>query len=236
MPRLELAFLPPIDTPDVAVVVDVLRMTTTAAALFDLGLSELIIVADDVAAREAAQAAGALLIGERQGVPLPGFDHGNSPLEFSATAVSGRSAVLCTTNGSKAVEAAAAARHLLLGAIVNDRAVAERALELAQTSVTIVCSGTNGLVSLEDVLGAGCIIQRMLDVRSDLDLSDSARIALQLVAADGDLEAAMRTASHADTLAALGFGADISFAARRGSLPLVVQRSARRPARFAVSY
>lgn len=232
MLRVNVAFLPGAPVPDTAVVIDVLRMTTTATVLFARGLADLRIVAGEDEAREEARAAGALLLGERHGVKLPGFDHGNSPLEYAAMDLSGRRAVLCTTNGSKAVEASSGARHLLLGAIVNDAAVARRALELAETEVTLVCSGTEGRLSLEDVLGAACIIERIMDLREDVELTDAARVALLTKAGAGPLEAAVRQARHAATLEGLGFGADIGFAAGRGALDQVAERTGVSPARF----
>lgn len=239
MLRLDLAFLPPTPTPDVAVVIDVLRMTSTAAVLLSRGVSELAVVAGADAARELAAASGALLLGERGGVPLPGFDFGNSPVELERAELSSSRAVLCTTNGSKAVEAAAAAGHLLLGAVVNDRAVARRALELATTDITFVCSGTDGRVSLEDVVGAGCIIEELLSLAEEanrgVELSDACRMALLLATMPGGAEAGIRRARHAATLESLGFAADIGFCARRGLLEVVPERTALAPARFASS-
>jgi len=81
MIRLDVAFTPGARSDDVAIVVDVLRMTTTAASLFARGLAELTVIADESGARARAEATGALLRGERGGKALPGFDGGNSPLE-----------------------------------------------------------------------------------------------------------------------------------------------------------
>ena len=82
--RLLLELLPPHNTPhdtpdttlDTIIVIDVLRMTTTACALFSRSLSELTVVAEVEAARTLAAAEEALLLGERGGVKLPGFDGG----------------------------------------------------------------------------------------------------------------------------------------------------------------
>lgn len=117
--ELDVAFLPAGDPTDVAVVIDVLRMTTTAAALLAGGMRRLTIVAETDAALAHAASSGALLFGERMGLPYPGFDGGNSPVEHAKRDYGGRSAILCTTNGSKAVGLVAGARHVLLGAIVN---------------------------------------------------------------------------------------------------------------------
>ena len=233
----------PLDTAplDTVVVIDVLRMTTTACALFSRGLSELAVVAAVKDARTLAAAEGALLLGERGGVRLPGFDGGNSPLEYQHD-LSGQRAVLCTSNGSRAVERGANARHLLLGSIVNAPAVARKALSVAQEEIRLVCAGTDGEVSLDDVLGAACIARELVRlepalVRSDLttrDLAtnDGVKLALKVLSSTPDLEVGLKEARHAALLTSLGFGEDVRFAARLNSLEEVPQRVAQHPARF----
>lgn len=230
--KLDVAFLPAGDPRDVAVVIDVLRMTTTAAALLGRGMRRLTIVAGTDEALELSATTGALLFGERNGLPLPGFHGGNSPVEHLDTDYGEQSAILCTTNGSKAVEAVPNARHLLLGAIVNARAVARVALELATESITLVCAGTDGVVSLDDVLGAGCIASEIVASQPDVRLSDAAKIALMVARAPAGIGATLTAAHHADALRDLGFAADVEFAARASSLNLVARRTSRGPAAF----
>jgi len=224
MLKIDAAFLPPTaDTRlDVAVVIDVLRMTTTATQLFSRGLDRLAVVASVDGARKLAAENSSLLLGERGGLPLPGFDFGNSPLEHADSGLHGRTAVISTTNGSRAVEAAAAARHVLLGAVVNARSAARRALSLAQDRVTLICSGTDGLVSFEDVLGAGLICERLLAERPAAELTDAARICLQVLRAP---DSSISLARHADTLKELGFADDLDFAAAADSLEAVAERT-----------
>ncbi len=236
--RLLLELLPPHNTPDTAldtvIVIDVLRMTTTACALFSKGLSGLSVVAAVEEARTLAAAEGALLLGERGGVKLPGFDGGNSPLEYLDRDLSGERAVLCTSNGSRAVERGASARHLLLGSVVNAVAVARKALSLAQEDVRLVCAGTNGEVSFDDVLGAACIARELERLEPDLTKSDSVTLALKALESTPDLAAGLMEARHAVLLASLGFGEDVRFAARLNSFEEVPQRVAQGPARFTV--
>ena len=239
--RLLLELLPPHDTPDTVpldtvIVIDVLRMTTTACALFSRGLSKLSVVAAVEDARTLAAAEGALLLGERGGVRLPGFDGGNSPLEYLDQDLSARRAVLCTSNGSRAVEGGRDARHLLLGSIINAAAVARKALFLAREEIRLVCAGTDGEVSLDDVLGAACIARELVRLEPALTRSgsknDSAKLALKVLEGTPDLEAGLREARHAALLASLGFGEDVRFAARLNSFEEVPQRVAQHPARF----
>ncbi len=234
MLELDLTFVPvrPSDPEDVAVVVDVLRMTTTAAVLFARGLDELFVIADADEATRHAHRTGALLLGERGGLPLPGFDGGNSPVERLNDDLSGRSAVLCTTNGSRAVEAVASARHVLLGALVNATAVADRAVALAERRILLVCAGTGDAPSLDDVLGAGKVIAAIADRIPAARLTDAARIATRIAADERGVAAVLGEARHAQTLTDLGFERDVVFAARPDTFDCVAQRVTGSPSRF----
>ncbi|MCC6312188.1 MAG: 2-phosphosulfolactate phosphatase [Trueperaceae bacterium] len=229
--ELDVAFLPAGDPTDVAVVIDVLRMTTTAAALLAGGMRRLTIVAETDAALAHAASSGALLFGERMGLPYPGFDGGNSPVEHAKRDYGGRSAILCTTNGSKAVGLVAGARHVLLGAIVNAPAVARLAARLASERVTLVCAGTDGEVSLDDVLGAGCIATEVARL-GGFELTDAARIAMAVAADRAGVGATLASARHAHTLSELGFAEDVEYAARLGSVGGVARLVGRAPFEF----
>ncbi len=207
---------------DVAIVIDVLRMTTTATVLAELGLTRLDVVADVQRARERARKSGALLLGERDARPLPGFDGGNSPLEFTGVAVLGRSAVLCTSNGSAAVEACAGAAHVLLGSLRNARAVALRALALAHGRIRVVCAGTGGVVSLDDVVAAGRIVAALAELAPEAALADTALLAR--AAGDGAIGPLLANCRHGRALARAGFADDIAEAARIDVTERVLER------------
>ncbi|MEJ2287971.1 MAG: 2-phosphosulfolactate phosphatase [Deinococcales bacterium] len=232
--RVSLDLLPPaaLHENDVAIVVDVLRMTTTATVLAELGLARLSVVADVERARERARSDGALLLGERDARPLPGFDGGNSPLEYTGVAVQGRAAVLCTTNGSSAVEACAGARHVLLGSLRNAHAVAQRTLALASDHVLLVCAGTEGALSLDDVVAAGRIVAALQTARPDAALDDAALLARE--AARGDLETLLASSRHGRTLVRAGFAGDLAEAARLDITDVVLERLGRSTDTFRV--
>lgn len=213
---------------DVAIVVDVLRMTTTATVLAELGLERLEVVADVARARERARASGALLLGERDARPLPGFDGGNSPLEFTGVEVLGRSAVLCTTNGSAAVEACTGAAHVLLGSLRNAGAVARRALTLAHGTIRVVCAGTEGAVSLDDAVAAGRIVAALADLAPDTAFTDTALTDTALLARSAargtDLGTLLAVSRHGRRLTRAGFADDITEAARIDVTERVLER------------
>jgi 2-phosphosulfolactate phosphatase len=230
----DLEFVPSRQARETIVVFDVLRMTTTACAAFAQGLEELIVVADADGARRRARASGALLLGEREGVPLPGFDGGNSPVEASRLDLTGRRAVMCTTNGSRAVEATAGARHAVLGALVNAAAVARFLLALETEEVLLSCAGTNDAVSLDDVLGAAWVLREVIARGADVELSDACHLALRLVDGVDEPAVLLERASHARFLRSIGFGADVDFAAQVGTLDVVPWRNALTPPTFVV--
>jgi 2-phosphosulfolactate phosphatase len=216
----------------IAVVIDVLRASTTMITALAHGAARVVPVADVDEARRLAAACGpaALLGGERGGVRIPGFDLGNSPLEYSAARVAGRTIVITTTNGTAALAAARGAREILIGAIVNRAAAAAAIRQLAGDGehVHLVCAGTDGGVSAEDVLAAGAILAAAGVAAAGDTLDASARGALasfRHVAAGGDVPAALvaefRRSPGGVNLAALGMEADLPAAAAIDTLPLV---------------
>jgi 2-phosphosulfolactate phosphatase len=147
----------------IAIVIDVLRASTTIATALANGAARIqpVPAVDAARALAAALGPGTLLGGERGGTRIGGFDLGNSPLEYSRDRVAGRSIVVTTTNGTAAIDACGDAREVLVGAIVNRSAAAALARSLALRhgvgDVHLVCAGTDGAVTEEDVLAAGAV-------------------------------------------------------------------------------
>src|SRR5205807_327556 len=109
-----------------AVVIDVLRATTTIVYALAAGCRQVLPVADLDEARALANSmpAGKVLLGgERGGAPLPDFDLGNSPAEYTAARCRNRALVLTTSNGTRAIVRASAAERVLIAAFVNFSAV-----------------------------------------------------------------------------------------------------------------
>jgi 2-phosphosulfolactate phosphatase len=203
----------------IAVVIDVLRASTTMITALANGASRVRPVPDVAEARAAAVGAAALLGGERGGVRIDGFDLGNSPAEYGRDRVAGRAIVITTTNGTAALAACGAAREILVGAMVNRAAVAAAARRLAtawHADVHLVCAGTDGAVTAEDILAAGAILDAALrDAPADeLDGSaHAAREAFRRLVGEPDPQAALvaefRRAPGGANLVALGMQADL---------------------------
>jgi 2-phosphosulfolactate phosphatase len=218
----------------IAVVIDVLRASTTIATALAHGAAGVrpVTGVDEARTVAAARGTAALLGGERGGVRIAGFDLGNSPLEYTRDRIAGRSIVITTTNGTAALAACRSARAVLVGAVVNAAAVAAAVRRLATTSGTtdvhLVCAGTDGSPSGEDLLGAGAILAAAAPAGPDDVLDASARAArdaFRRVAAAADPRAALVAEFHrapgGANLVALGMEADLAACAARDSVGTV---------------
>lgn len=146
----------------VAVVIDVLRASTTIAHALAAGAAEVIPCREVEEARRLASelpSGSVLLGGERRGERIPGFDLGNSPAEYSPARVAGKTVVFTTTNGTRAVLRCRQARRVLIGAFVNAAAVLRELVD--QKRVDLVCAGTGGQISRDDLLLAGLLSARL---------------------------------------------------------------------------
>ena len=126
-------------------VIDVLRASTTIVSALTHGCRALIPVADPDEARRRARAApgGALLAGERRGETLPGFDLGNSPIEVAGPHIRGRTVLLTTSNGTRALLAARKASAIGVAGFVNLAAAAAWAAAPG-CPITLACAGERG--------------------------------------------------------------------------------------------
>jgi len=175
---------------------------------------------------EAKQLAGGmragrvLLGGERGGRPLPGFDLGNSPREYTCKICCGTTLVLTTTNGTRALLRAAEADRALIAAFVNYSAVCEQ-LRADPRPIHIVCAGTEGEITLEDVLLAGAFVDFLCET-CEVRLNDAARLAWDCFENHGRvLEGALEISRGGENLKRLGYDDDIRAAAQIDQYALV---------------
>ncbi len=202
-----------------AIVIDTLRFTTTACVALEAGARSIEVLSDIQSARQLAAASQPpkVLCGERLCQRIAGFDLGNSPLEYGQSVVHERDLIFSTTNGTVAVEAAAAAKALALGSLLNRRAVAQWISAQSLPDVWLVCAGTDGHVAAEDVLTAGAISDHLLSTGKAQLLNDAAmlaRDAWQQVSDQGTLLDRLQNARGGRNLIQTGFGPDVQLAAR----------------------
>ena len=163
----------------VAVLVDVLRATTTIVTAVANGAEAIVPVATHDEAR-ALKAEGYLVASEKDGVQLDWADFGNSAFSFTPEAVGGQTLVYCTTNGTAALHIAAGrASAVAVGAFINISALTDR-LVRQDKDVVVLCSGWKGKFCLEDTLFAGALTRKLLETGAFRAECDSAEAALDL--------------------------------------------------------
>ena len=187
----------------IVVLVDILRATTTICAAVGNGVEAIIPVATHEEARS-LKSQGFLVASEKDGVQLDFADFGNSAFSFTRDAIGGKTLVYCTTNGTRALEIAKAARSIVIGAFINISAVTQW-LAAQQENVVILCSGWKNKFCLEDTLFAGALTQRLLDTGLFRSECDSAHAAMDLwTLAEGDVLAYIEKAAQRHRLKKLG--------------------------------
>ncbi|MFM7547492.1 MAG: 2-phosphosulfolactate phosphatase family protein [Cyanobacteriota bacterium] len=222
--------------PAAAVVIDVLRATTTIAWSLQNG-AEAIQAFADLAELEAAAAAWpaalGLRAGERGGKRVDGYDLGNSPLAVTPELVGGKRIFMSTTNGTRSLAAVRAVPLLVTACLPNRTAVARRLLAAGAERVWIVGSGWEGDYSLEDSLAAGAVIAAAQQAAQQGDgpvviANDEALAALALWQQwQHQPEACLRAASHGQRLIGIGnHDADFACCAAIDSLSIVPTQTA----------
>ncbi len=196
------------------VVVDVLRATTCMVEALQNGANQVIPARDPGEAMGFAGHLGrkeSLLTGERGGLRMPDFDLGNTPLEFTPQVVKNKTEDISTTNGTAAIHAARTAANLFIGCMRNRTAVAKEALGCGQDMI-ILCAGTLGECSADDMVAAGGILKAIgEETGEELVLNDFARICLMsyLCWKKGELDLSQTT--HYSRLKELGFEEDLVY-------------------------
>jgi 2-phosphosulfolactate phosphatase len=210
-------------TPDEAgaaptgIVIDVIRATSTICQALASGYARVFCAAEVEEARALRDTLGeGVLGGERKAVRVPGFDFGNSPREYLEPA--GMTLVLSTTNGTRAVVAAAErCERVLVASLLNLSAVVD-ATRAAGEDALVVCAGVQGTLALDDAYVAGRIVELL-----GWDRSDAAEAATRLVTTWSGAEEAFRASRSGRNLLenAPELEPDIPFCARESVLDVV---------------
>jgi len=210
-----------------ALVIDVLRATSTIITALNNGCQAVFPVTTPEEALELRRRlSGPILLGgERQGRRIEGFDLGNSPAEYPPEVVAGKKIIFTTTNGTRAIRACTRAANLVIASFLNAAAVVEFAAGTG-TNILVVCAGTRGHFSLDDILCAGLVVDRLLQRLRPAGL-DPTVDDLGLAAVDlyhlysNDIRAGVERSLHARRLKQMGFDEDIALCTRVDCHPLV---------------
>ncbi len=220
------AVAPPAD--DVYIIIDLIRATTSITVMLERGAARVFTANTLEQAQQAVEVhPGRLLCGERNALPLPGFDYGNSPAQFSQLDLTERELVLTTTNGSRAFYACPPQSIQLAGCFYNARAVATYALALAQQrncNIALVCAAESLYFALDDSTCAGYIALELQRLNPALDIHESVSAAAALYSTYPPPGLADYCRS-ARSVIAVGLKADIDFCMRQdesSTVPVVV--------------
>jgi 2-phosphosulfolactate phosphatase len=209
-------------------VIDILRATTTMCAALHHGAKALIPVASTEEALRLAQTIGSadvLLAGEKNCLRIPGFALGNSPLEMMEATVRGKTIVVTTTNGTRALLATQGAAAVYPASAANLSAAGERAREWLERKrdVLILCAGRETGFGLDDAYTAGRLAAAALGgPKPHKGLNDAALASLDLVRRYGDdWTRPLRRSRAGRELIRLGFEADVTDAGRLDAYPVL---------------
>jgi 2-phosphosulfolactate phosphatase len=211
----------------VVAVVDVLRASTSivaalasgARAVIPLASSEEVVSRANLLARSEVK-----LAGERKMQPIPGFDMGNSPREFTKEAVEGKTILMSTTNGTSAVLATQGARDVVIASYVNFSAVLSmlRAALRGGADVAILCAGQEKRFALEDSACAGLFVQHITAKNDKAEINDAAQAAMLIDKKFGsNLKRLLRMSAHGTALAEAGFADDLTICGELDAHPVV---------------
>jgi len=159
----------------IAVVVDILRATTSICSAFTNGVNTLIPVPTEDDAKEMKRK-GYIVAAERNGITLDFADFGNSPENFSADAVGGKDVAYCTTNGTKTIMLANYCSDVVIGSFSNISALCKWLAD-QDKDVIILCAGWKNKYNIEDSVFAGALADMLLQTNKFETICDSAKAA-----------------------------------------------------------
>jgi 2-phosphosulfolactate phosphatase len=214
MPKIEVCLTPALlhlynIENSIVVVIDILRATSSITYGIDNGAKAIIPVMN-VEDCNAYANRGYLLAAERNGSVVEGFDFGNSPFSYSKDKVDGKTIVLTTTNGTKAMRMAQEkAQQVIVGSFLNLSEVCSY-LKSQQQDVLLLCAGWKDNFNLEDTLFAGAVAANLKD---EFSMADDASVVAQdmYALAKGDLREYLRKSSHSHRLVKLNIEEDVKF-------------------------
>ena len=200
------------------VVADILRATTTITFAIANGARSITpVLTPDDAFEFAANQPNTIICGERRGKKVNGFNLGNSPCEYTKTAVSGKQVVLTTTNGTRTLWACRAAKQVLVGCFLNLQAIINALLQV-EGEVVIACAGREGSYCMEDTVFAGACVASL----SAEHLTDAAEAANILYRAHRrNLLGMLNNSYHGRKLAEIGLADDLEFCAQLNLVDVV---------------
>lgn len=217
MPKIEVCLTPALldlytIENSIVVVIDILRATSSITYGIENGAKGIIPVMNVEDCLNFADK-GYLLAAERNGEVVEGYDFGNSPFSYTAEKVAGKTIVLTTTNGTKAMHLAQERAHqVIVGSFLNLSSVCDY-LKKENKDVLLLCAGWKDNFNLEDTLFAGAVVEQL---QNDFTVGDDSSVAAldMYQLAKGDLRKYLKKSSHSHRLMKLNIEEDVKFCLR----------------------
>lgn len=198
------------DNESIVVIIDVLRATSAICTAFENGAEKIIPVASLDEAKAYKQK-GFLVGAERNGLPVDGFDFGNSPFHYMGDQIKGKTIVLTTTNGTQAIEAAKDAYKVVIGSFLNISVLCDF-LIIENRNILLLCSGWKNKFNLEDAVFAGAVTDEISNRSEKYDFGDAC-LALKYLSqmAKKNPNKFLSHSSHKERLAKLNLKEDVRY-------------------------
>lgn len=203
------------------VVIDILRATSVIITALNNGCSKVIPVLTVEEAFELSKHSRKdyILGGEREALKIEGFDFSNSPLDYNKEVVDGKTVILTTSNGTRAIKGCSAAKSIYIGAMLNAKYVAKKIIE-ENRDVVFVNSGTKGQFSMDDFICAGYMINYILNEGS-AEVSDIAKTADYVYKNNKDIYSFVKDATHYNVLKSLELNKDLEYCIKKDIIKIV---------------
>jgi 2-phosphosulfolactate phosphatase len=210
------------DLGDVIVVVDVLRASSTIITAMANGALSIVPALTVKQAKSIARTIpDSILGGERKGLRIPGFGLGNSPIEYTTSAVRNRNIVFTTTNCTRVLERCKqlpSTKEVFIGAFLNATAIAREAKKFSDQGnkgISIVQAGSSGKSSLDDLICAE-MIKTMIQARDEQRLTHRMKDMIDLIS-----YVVLSNTKHGKYLASIGFDEDLKYCSQVGIVTVV---------------
>lgn len=207
----------------IVVVIDVLRATSVMVTALNNGCDKIIPVKEieeaiDIASKDKNKY---LLGGERGGIKIDKFDFSNSPLDYTKDIVKGKSLIMTTTNGTRAIKNSEEAERIFIGALINGRVVAEKLAKLNK-DVTFVNAGTDGEFSMDDFITSGYIINCLRDImKNHCTLTDIAKTSEYVYINNPSIISFVKDALHYKRMKDLRYNEDLRYCLSKDLINIV---------------
>lgn len=201
----------------IAVVIDMFRATSVIVTALNNGCEEVIpflTIEETLESSEELNREEYILGGERRAVKIDGFDLSNSPLEYTKEVVENKKVLITTTNGTRTLTKSNSAKRIIIAALINGKAVADKLLEINE-DVVIINAGTNGNFSMDDYICSGYIINEMLKVDNNIELTDISKTANMIYENNSDIISYVKEATHYSVMKSLELDNDIEYCMKK---------------------